>query len=106
MRATRTVVMMMVAAVIAATGCAARQEIVLRDDIAITKDVQDRIGADPVASKATIGVETKAGVVHLTGVVSSDTIRDSAERIARGTPGVRSVDNNVRFSASEASGTN
>lgn len=99
----RTAVMMMLTTTIGFGGCAAHQEIVLRDDVAITKDVQDRLSADPVASRAKIAVETKAGIVHLTGVVTSDTIRDSAEKIARTTPGVRSVDNNVRFGAAEAS---
>jgi osmotically-inducible protein OsmY len=71
--------------------------VVPRDDSAITQDVQARLQADPAASGSTIGVETKAGVVSLTGAVTTDTVRTSAEKVARDTPGVRSVDNNVRF---------
>jgi len=86
-----------VATMIATVGCAPKQVVVARDDSAITQDVQARLHADSTAGGAKIGVDTKAGVVSLNGVVASDNIRDSAERIARDTPGVRSVDNNVRF---------
>ena len=79
-----------------ATGCAASKPIVLRDDSAITQDVRARLAADPAASKATIAVDTKAGVVNLSGAVS-ESVRSSAEQIARDTPGVRDVDNNMRF---------
>ncbi len=95
--ARRFAMILTAATALAVTGCAAKQEIVLRDDVAITKDVQDRLGADPVAKESKIGVETKAGVVHLSGAVATDTERASAEKIARDTPGVRGVDNNVRF---------
>jgi osmotically-inducible protein OsmY len=95
-QALRMAAMLTVVATLLATGCAARQEVALRDDSAITKDVQDRLGANPVSSKAQIGVETKSGIVSLSGNVSED-VRSSAEQVARDTPGVRSVDNNMRF---------
>lgn len=98
-QARRLVLSIAAATTIAITGCAAKQEVVLRDDSAITKDVQDRLTADPVSTKSKIAVDTKAGVVSLNGAVISDTERNSAEKIARDTPGVRSVDNNVRFGA-------
>ena len=79
------------------TGCAARQQVALREDAAITKDVQARLAADPAANGSAIAVDTKAGVVSLRGGVETDTIRTSAERIARDTPGVQSVDNEIRF---------
>ena len=90
-----------IATTIATTGCAAKQEVVMRDDGAITKDVQDRLGADAASSKSKITVDTKAGVVSLSGEVS-ESVRSSAEQIARDTPGVRSVDNNMRFGGSAA----
>ncbi len=98
MRASRRAltVMIALATTIAATGCAARQEVVVRDDSAITKDIRERLSADPAASKSPITVDTKAGVVSLSGQVT-ESVRASAERIARDTPGVRSVDNNMRF---------
>lgn len=101
---TRTLtVMIALATTIATTGCAARQEVVVRDDSAITKDVRERLSADPAASKSTITVDTKAGVVSLSGEVS-ESVRASAEQIARDTPGVRSVDNNMRFGGASAPG--
>ena len=96
-RAMRIAMSLAVATVIATAGCATKPIVIARDDSAITQDVQARLLADPTATGAKIGVDTKAGVVSLTGAVASDTVRDSAERIARDTPGVRSVDNNVRF---------
>jgi osmotically-inducible protein OsmY len=84
------------------TGCAAQQHVALRDDVAITNDVQDRLKADPTASGSKIGVDTKGGVVSLSGVVAMENVRSSAEQIARDTPGVRSVDNNVRFGSAES----
>ncbi len=86
-----------VATMIATVGCAPTQVVVRRDDSAITQDILARLQADSIVGGAKIGVDTKAGVVSLNGVVGSDNIRNSAERVARGTPGVRSVDNNVRF---------
>ena len=96
-RTVRVAVSMAIVGLIATAGCAARQQVVQRDDSAITQDVQARLGADPASSGSSIGVETKAGIVSLSGAVKTDTVRNSAERIARDTPGVRSVDNNVRF---------
>jgi hypothetical protein len=83
--------------VVVLSACSARQTVALREDGVITKDVQARLAADPVAREATIGVETKAGIVSLSGAVATDTVRDSAERIARDTPGVTAVDNDLRF---------
>lgn len=89
---------MTIAMLIGAIGCAARQPIVeQRDDVSITNDVQARLAADAQASPFKISVETKAGVVHLRGFVATDAERNSVERIARDTPGVRAVENNVIF---------
>ena len=89
---------MTIALLIVTIGCAARQTIVeQRDDVSITTDVQARLAADAKASPFKIGVETKAGVVCLRGFVATDDERNSAERIARDTPGVRAVDNNIIF---------
>ena len=96
-RAMRIAMSLAVATVIATAGCATQPIVIARDDSAITQDVQARLLADPTATGSKIGVETKAGVVSLSGAVATDSVRNSAERIARDTPGVRSVDNNVRF---------
>jgi osmotically-inducible protein OsmY len=96
-RAMRIAMGLAVATVTATVGCATQPVVIPRDDSAITQDVQSRLHADPTATGSKIEVDTKAGVVSLNGVVTTDSVRDSAERIARETPGVRSVDNNVRF---------
>jgi osmotically-inducible protein OsmY len=85
------------AALIGMIGCAARQPIVERDDVSITNDVRTRLGATSQGSPSDVTVDTKAGIVRLTGAVATDDERNSVERIARDTPGVQSVDNNVTF---------
>jgi len=93
----RIAAIMTIAILICAMGCSARQPIVERDDTSITNDVRARLAADAQANSSEIGVDTKAGVVHLTGTVATDDERNSIERIARDAAGVRAVDNNVRF---------
>jgi hyperosmotically inducible protein len=89
--------MIAIALLICAMGCSAQQPIVQRDDASITNDVRARLAADAQASPLEVAVDTKAGIVNLTGFVETDDQRNSVERIARDAPGVRSVDNNVRF---------
>lgn len=96
-RFSRIPAIMTTAMLICLVGCSARQPVVERDDVSITNDVRARLAADAQLSPSAISVATAAGVVHLTGLVSTNTDRDSAERIARDTPGVRKVDNYVRF---------
>jgi hypothetical protein len=86
-----------IAILICAMGCSARQPIVQRDDVSITNDVRARLAADAQASPSEIAVDTKAGIVHLTGTVATNDERDSVERIARDAPGVHAVNNDVRF---------
>jgi osmotically-inducible protein OsmY len=83
--------------VLGSIGCAGRQPLVVRDDATITTDVQGRISADADLKASGIKVDTKAGIVSLTGSVHSDVVRNGAERVARETPGVRSVDNDLVF---------
>ena len=85
------------ALLLGAMGCAAAQPVVQRDDAAITKDVRARFAADASVSPLNVNVDTKAGVVRLTGLVATDGDRNSVERIALEAPGVRSVDNSVIF---------
>ena len=74
-----------------------RARVVPRDDASITEDVRARLAADGQTKPFVITVGTTAGVVHVAGSVARSADRDSVERIARDTPGVRSVDNNVRY---------
>ena len=90
---------------IGATGCANRARVVPRDDAAITEDVRARLAADGQTKPFAITVGTTAGVVRVAGAVANPADRDSVERIARETPGVRSVNNDVKFGGSPVSGT-
>jgi osmotically-inducible protein OsmY len=89
---------------IGATGCVGGVPVVHREDAAITDDVRARLAADGQTKPFAITVATTAGVVHVTGNVAKSDDRDSVERIARDTPGVRSVNNDVRYGAAPAEG--
>ena len=82
---------------IGTTGCTGPSPVVPRDDLAITEAVRARLAADERTKPFPITVGTTDGVVHMSGSVEKSADRDSVERIARETPGVRSVDNDVRF---------
>ena len=88
---------------IAAMGCVGPSPVVHREDAAITEDVRARLAADGQTKPFAITVGTTAGVVQVSGSVAMSADRDSVERIARDTPGVHSVDNNVRFGSVPAS---
>jgi len=94
-RPVRALATLAIALLIGATGCVA--PVVHREDAAITEDVRTRLAADGQTKPFAIAVATTAGVVNVTGSVANSADRDSVERIARDTPGVRSVDNNVRY---------
>jgi osmotically-inducible protein OsmY len=80
-----------------ALGCSSRAPVVQRDDAAITTDVEARLAGDPQTSALKVAVTTKAGLVQLSGTVPTEPDRNSVERIARATPGVAEVDNDLTF---------
>src|SRR5512132_512088 len=99
-RPVRALAVLAIAILIGATGCMGRAPVVHREDAAITDDVRARLAADGQTKPFAIKVGTASGVVHVTGDVAKSADRDSVERIARETPGVRSVENDVRYGAS------
>ena len=96
-RAVQVFATLAIAMLIGATGCARRSPVVPRDDVTVAEDVRARLAANPQTKPFAITVGTTAGVVHVAGSVAKPVDRDSVERIARDTPGVRSVDNEVKF---------
>ena len=64
-------------------------------DSAITALVKSKLAVDNETSSANINVDTKGGVVTLTGVVTAQANKEQAERIARNTEGVTRVINNI-----------
>lgn len=65
------------------------------DDTAITAKVKAALLDDPAVSGQKISVETVAGVVQLSGFVESAAEQTRAVSIARGTEGVRSVQDKI-----------
>jgi hypothetical protein len=65
------------------------------DDSVITAIVKSKLAADNETSSANVNVDTRSGVVTLTGVVTTKANKEQAERIARNTEGVTRVINNI-----------
>ena len=66
------------------------------DDASITAAVKTKLAGEKPATLTQIGVETNLRSVHLTGVVSSDALRDRATELARAVKGVRDVKNDIQ----------
>ena len=66
------------------------------DDAAITTKVKSALLADKEVSGLRIDVDTKKGVVHLSGTAKTRHEANKAAELARGVNGVKSVHNNVR----------
>lgn len=69
-------------------------------DSAVTAIVKSKLAVDNETSSANINVDTKGGVVTLTGVVTTQGNKEQAERIARNTEGVTRVINNITVETS------
>lgn len=76
-----------VAAPAAATAPAAASA----EDRDITLRVKDLIGGDPAVGALGIDIDTRQGVVYMTGSVRSSSEKEKAIHLARGAPGVRDV---------------
>ncbi|HVU34085.1 MAG TPA: BON domain-containing protein [Opitutaceae bacterium] len=81
------------------TGCAATRtsestgEYI--DDASITTKVKTEFVRDPIVKALDVKVETYKGVVQLSGFVDTPQQKSRAEQIARNTPGVQGVTNNI-----------
>jgi len=63
------------------------------DDSVITTKVKTQLAADEFLKSFQISVETRKGIVELSGFVDSQKAKDKADQIARGVDGVKSVKN-------------
>lgn len=70
------------------------------DDTTITTAVKAKLAAEKVATLTSIGVETNLRIVHLTGVVETETLRQRAGELARSVKGVRDVTNDITLRTS------
>ena len=74
-----------------AAGLPERPPEVVVTDAALTAAVKTKLLADPKVSGLKIDVDSKEGVVTLTGTVKSQAEKDEAVRLARETDSVRNV---------------
>jgi hyperosmotically inducible protein len=66
------------------------------DDTSITTAVKAKLAAEKPATLTQVGVETNLRTVHLTGVVTSDALRQRAGDLASSVKGVREVKNDLQ----------
>lgn len=66
------------------------------DDAGITSRVKSRLLDDPAVRGLKIDVDTREGVVYLTGSIPGQAEREKAVQIARATEGVRNVEANFQ----------
>jgi len=71
-------------------------------DSTVTATVKSKLVADSETSATKISVETKDGVVMLTGTVPTDKEKTKAEQLARNTEGVKRVTNEIKVDPSLA----
>ncbi len=79
----------------AATERAAEKTAVVVEDSAITTKVKSAVLAEPGLKTLQIGVDTKDGVVTLSGTVDTPVLKERAMQIAQKVDGVRSVVDNL-----------
>lgn len=65
------------------------------DDATLATRVQTALQADPETQPLAIAVDSREGVVQLSGFVDSQAQTDKAAQIAQAVPGVRGVDNKL-----------
>jgi osmotically-inducible protein OsmY len=65
------------------------------DDSVITGKIKTQLAEDHFLKSFEIGVETRKGIVQLSGFVDSKEAVDKAGQIARGVKGVKTVKNNL-----------
>ena len=88
------VVLMMIAAFVACASTPQQSstgEVV--DDSVITTKIKSQLAADELLKAFQVSVETRKGMVELSGFVDSQKAKDKAGEIARGVGGVKSVKN-------------
>ncbi len=69
---------------------------VAADDGAITDRVRQRLFSDPDVKGYTVEVETKNGVVTLSGTVETERAKSKAEKLTKKVSGVKGVVNKLR----------
>jgi osmotically-inducible protein OsmY len=97
----RLATLSMAALLLTALGCASTPQQSSTgeyfDDSVITTKVKTAIFKEADLKVFDIGVETRKGVVQLSGFVASYAVKSKAYDVARAVPGVRSVSNDLKI---------
>lgn len=93
---------MLIALAVFIAGCSTQAV----NDSTLTAKVKSKLAADSETSATKISVETKDGVVTLSGTVPTGTEKTKAEQIARNTEGVKRVANDIKVDAESMGATN
>jgi BON domain-containing protein len=72
------------------------------NDQTLATDIQNKLSADAVTKPANVGVAVKDGVVTLSGDVPSSDVELEAMKVANGTAGVRTVNDQMKVNPSLA----
>jgi hyperosmotically inducible protein len=88
----------------ALVGVAALTVACAQTDAGITTNVKSKMAADDTVKAHEINVDTRNGVVTLSGDVDSPIAKERAVQIARGTDGVREVVDNMTVTESAPTG--
>ena len=70
------------------------------DDAGITMRVKGRLLDDPMVKGLDIDIDTREGIVYMTGTVRSSEEKDQAIKLAKATEGVRDVQADLRIERS------
>ena len=90
--------LMLSVAVAALAGCATSRPMDDQaNDAVITSKIEAKLAADPQTESYEIDTDTQNGRVVLRGFVENEAERSQAERLAKNTQGVRSVDNQLKL---------
>ena len=91
LRLSRTTFILMLVVVSCLVACSTS-----RSDTDITNDVRSRLRANAELATTPLTVQTSNGVVVLSGTVSNDSAKNTADTTAKEAPGVKSVVNNIQ----------
>jgi hypothetical protein len=83
-----------------AISCAGNKGV---SDQSLTTDIQSKLSADAATKSANVNVAVKDGVVTLSGSVPSSDVELEAMKVANGTAGVKSVNDQMKVDTSLAS---
>lgn len=98
MHSTRAALLTIAVYAVLAAGCGTKSV----NDQTLTTDIQSKLSADQVTKPANVNVAVKNGVVTLSGDVPGSDVELEAMKIANATPGVASVNDQMKVNSAVA----